>query len=127
VNRFRRLSANGVFLGPRIIPDYLAILHDEANSLQLANVGQRIPGHGHEIREFTGLNCPTASTRSIRRGRRARSSSNMRDGVARAQAQWLTLSSNARQLFTDQSSEYIPFDQPDSVIDAIREVYAQST
>lgn len=48
------------------------------------------------------------------------------DGVARAQAQWLTLSSNARQLFTDKSSEYIPFDQPDFVVDAIREVYTQS-
>jgi hypothetical protein len=48
------------------------------------------------------------------------------DKVARAQAQWLELSSNAKQLFTDRSSEYIPFDQPDFVIDAIREVYAQS-
>jgi pimeloyl-ACP methyl ester carboxylesterase len=48
------------------------------------------------------------------------------DGVARAQAQWLKLSSNARQLFTDKSSEYIPFDQPDFVVDAIREVYTQS-
>ena len=48
------------------------------------------------------------------------------DGVARAQAHWLELSSNARQLFTDKSSEYIPFDQPDFVVDAIREVYTQS-
>ena len=46
--------------------------------------------------------------------------------VARAQARWLALSSNSRQLFTDRSSEYIPFDQPDFVIDAIREVYSQS-
>lgn len=46
--------------------------------------------------------------------------------VERAQAGWLALSSNARQLFTDQSSEYIPFDQPDFVVDAIREVYSQS-
>ena len=46
--------------------------------------------------------------------------------VARAQASWLELSSNSRQLFTDKSSEYIPFDQPDFVIDAIREVYSQS-
>jgi len=29
-------------------------------------------------------------------------------------------------LFTDKSSEYIQFDQPDFVINAIREVYAQS-
>ena len=48
------------------------------------------------------------------------------DNVARAQARWLELSSNGRQLFTDKSSEYIPFDQPDFVIDAIHEVFAQS-
>lgn len=48
------------------------------------------------------------------------------DNVARAQARWLELSSNARQLFTDKSSEYIPFDQPDFVIDAIHEVFAHS-
>jgi pimeloyl-ACP methyl ester carboxylesterase len=48
------------------------------------------------------------------------------DNVARAQARWLELSSNAKQLFTDKSSEYIPFDQPDFVIDAIHEVFAQS-
>ncbi len=46
--------------------------------------------------------------------------------VAQAQAQWLGLSSNAKQLFTDKSSEYIPFDQPEFLIDAIREVYDQS-
>jgi pimeloyl-ACP methyl ester carboxylesterase len=46
--------------------------------------------------------------------------------VARKQAKWLELSSNARQLFTDKSSEYIPFDQPAFVVDAIREVYSQS-
>ena len=47
-------------------------------------------------------------------------------GVERTQAQWLGLSSNARQLFTDKSSEYIPFDQPGFVVDAIRDVYSQS-
>jgi pimeloyl-ACP methyl ester carboxylesterase len=46
--------------------------------------------------------------------------------VSRQQAQWLKLSSNARQLFTDKSSEYIPFDQPRAVVDAIRDVYLQS-
>jgi hypothetical protein len=46
--------------------------------------------------------------------------------VASEQAKWLELSSNARQLFTDKSSEYIPFDQPSFVVDAIREVYTQS-
>jgi pimeloyl-ACP methyl ester carboxylesterase len=46
--------------------------------------------------------------------------------VAREQARWLKLSSNAKQLFSDKSSEYIPFDQPRFVVDAIRDVYAQS-
>jgi pimeloyl-ACP methyl ester carboxylesterase len=46
--------------------------------------------------------------------------------VVRAQAKWLELSSNTKQLFTDESSAYIPFDQPDFVIDAIREVYDES-
>jgi pimeloyl-ACP methyl ester carboxylesterase len=46
--------------------------------------------------------------------------------IARSQAQWLTASSNARQLFTDKSSEYIPFDQPEFVIDAIHDVLLQS-
>jgi len=48
------------------------------------------------------------------------------DKVARLQARWLEGSSNAMQLFTDKSSEYIPFDQPDFVVDAIRDVYLQS-
>jgi pimeloyl-ACP methyl ester carboxylesterase len=47
--------------------------------------------------------------------------------IAHAQARWLELSSNSRQLFTDRSSEYIPFDQPDFVVAAIREVYSQAT
>ena len=46
--------------------------------------------------------------------------------VERAQAKWLALSSNSKQLFTDKSSEYIPFDRPDFVVEAIREVYSQS-
>jgi pimeloyl-ACP methyl ester carboxylesterase len=44
--------------------------------------------------------------------------------VAREQAKWLELSSNARQLFTDKSSEYIPFDHPGFVVDAVREVWS---
>jgi pimeloyl-ACP methyl ester carboxylesterase len=48
------------------------------------------------------------------------------DNVARTQAGWLEASSNAKQLFTDRSSEYIPFDQPDFVVNAIRDVYIQS-
>ena len=43
-----------------------------------------------------------------------------------AQSRLLELSSNAKQIFTQNSSEYIPFDEPDTVIDAIREVYDQS-
>jgi len=40
-----------------------------------------------------------------------------------AQARWLELSSDARQIFARDSSEYIQFDKPQAVIDAIREVY----
>jgi pimeloyl-ACP methyl ester carboxylesterase len=43
-----------------------------------------------------------------------------------AQARWLTLSSNAKQIFAHHSSEYIQFDEPETVINAIREVYEQA-
>jgi pimeloyl-ACP methyl ester carboxylesterase len=43
-----------------------------------------------------------------------------------AQTRWLGLSSNAKQIFAHHSSEYIQFDEPDTVTDAIREVYEQS-
>src|SRR6185312_5449014 len=43
-----------------------------------------------------------------------------------AQALWLTLSTNARQIFVPHSSEYIQFDAPRAVIDAIQEVYDQA-
>src|SRR5207245_7051288 len=43
-----------------------------------------------------------------------------------AQARWLDLSSNAKQIFARNSSEYIQFDEPETVINAIREVYDQS-
>ncbi len=46
--------------------------------------------------------------------------------IQAAQARWLGLSTNAKQMFTRRSSEYIPFDDPDFVVDAIREVYDQS-
>ena len=46
--------------------------------------------------------------------------------VSAAQARWLELSSNAKQIFVKQSSEYIQFDQPDAVTEAIREVLTQS-
>ena len=43
-----------------------------------------------------------------------------------AQARWLTLSSNAKQIFAHKSSEYIQFDEPETVINAVREVYEQA-
>jgi len=43
-----------------------------------------------------------------------------------AQARWLTLSSNSKQIFAHRSSEYIQFDEPETVINAIREVYDQA-
>ena len=46
--------------------------------------------------------------------------------VALAQSQWLKLSSNAKLVIADHSSEYIQFDQPDVVTEAIREVMTQS-
>jgi pimeloyl-ACP methyl ester carboxylesterase len=46
--------------------------------------------------------------------------------VARAQAKWLALSSNAKQVFVADSSEYIQFDQPAAVVDAIHEVFEQA-
>jgi len=46
--------------------------------------------------------------------------------TTRAQARWLELSSNAKQIFAQHSSEYIQFDEPETVIAAIHEVYEQS-
>jgi hypothetical protein len=46
--------------------------------------------------------------------------------VAVAQSRWLSLSSNAKQIFTRNSSEYIQFDEPQVVVDAVREVVDQS-
>lgn len=43
--------------------------------------------------------------------------------VMQVQGSWLELSSNSRQVFADRSSEYLPFDQPELVVSAIREVY----
>ena len=44
-----------------------------------------------------------------------------------AQARWLELSSNAKQIFARNSSEYIQFDEPETVINAIREVFDQGS
>ncbi len=46
--------------------------------------------------------------------------------IALAQARWLELSSNAKQVFTRNSSEYVQFDEPAVVVDAIREVFDQA-
>jgi pimeloyl-ACP methyl ester carboxylesterase len=46
--------------------------------------------------------------------------------ITMAQARWLTLSSNSKQIFTHNSSEYIQFDEPETLINAVREVYDQA-
>lgn len=46
--------------------------------------------------------------------------------ITQAQARWLALSSNSKQIFAHNSSEYIQFDDPETVISAIREVYEQA-
>jgi len=46
--------------------------------------------------------------------------------ITLAQARWLKLSTNARQVFAHHSSEYIQFDEPETVTNAIREVYDQA-
>jgi pimeloyl-ACP methyl ester carboxylesterase len=46
--------------------------------------------------------------------------------ITAAQARWLKLSSNSKQIFAHHSSEYIQFDEPETVIKAIREVYDQA-
>ena len=46
--------------------------------------------------------------------------------VALAQGKWLQLSTNAKLVIAGHSSEYIQFDAPDVVTEAIREVVTQS-
>jgi pimeloyl-ACP methyl ester carboxylesterase len=48
------------------------------------------------------------------------------DEVTKAQAGWLKLSSDAKQIFVHGSGEYIQFDRPDAVVAAIRDVYSRS-
>ena len=43
-----------------------------------------------------------------------------------AQARWLALSTNAKQIFTHNSSEYIQFDEPETLINAVHEVYDEA-
>jgi formylglycine-generating enzyme required for sulfatase activity len=45
---------------------------------------------------------------------------------ALAQSRWLELSSNSKQIFATRSSEYVQFDEPDTVVRAIREAYNSS-
>jgi len=45
------------------------------------------------------------------------------DEARKAQARWLTLSSDGEQINADHSSEYVQLDQPDVVVSAIRDVY----
>ena len=44
---------------------------------------------------------------------------------ALAQSRWLMLSSDARQVFADRSSEYIQFDDPETLVNAVREIYGK--
>jgi pimeloyl-ACP methyl ester carboxylesterase len=39
-----------------------------------------------------------------------------------AQSHWLSLSTNSKQIFVKTSSEYIQFDQPDTLVDTVKEV-----
>jgi len=43
-----------------------------------------------------------------------------------AQSRWLTLSSDSKQIFAHNSSEYIQFDDPKTLVDAVREVYEKA-
>ena len=43
--------------------------------------------------------------------------------MSKAQADWLELTTDGKQLFAPGSSEYIQLDQPEVVVGAIREVY----
>ena len=58
----------------QIIPDDLAVFHDEANALQFGDVGDRISSNGDKISKFAGLNrahavLPAQHFRSICRDR----------------------------------------------------------
>jgi pimeloyl-ACP methyl ester carboxylesterase len=46
--------------------------------------------------------------------------------ITHAQARWLAVSSNSKQIFAHSNSEYIQFDDRETVITAIREVYDHS-
>jgi hypothetical protein len=44
--------------------------------------------------------------------------------VSKAQGRWLRLSTNSKQIFALKSSEYIQLDEPEVVVEAIRDVYS---
>lgn len=46
--------------------------------------------------------------------------------IAQAQAQWLSLSSDTRQIFIRNASEYVTFDTPDEVAAIIRDVWGRA-
>ena len=46
--------------------------------------------------------------------------------IAQAQAQWLSLSSDSRQIFVKNASEYVTFDAPDDVAAIIRDVWERA-
>lgn len=45
---------------------------------------------------------------------------------ALAQSRWLQLSSNSKQIFATRSSEYVQFDEPDTLVGAIRDAFESS-
>jgi pimeloyl-ACP methyl ester carboxylesterase len=49
--------------------------------------------------------------------------SRYQERVAQAQARWLDLSSDAKQIFTRNSSEYLQFDEPDTLVRVLREIH----
>jgi pimeloyl-ACP methyl ester carboxylesterase len=52
--------------------------------------------------------------------------SRYQERVAQAQARWLGLSSDAKQIFPKNSSEYVQFDAPDTVAAVVREVWERA-
>jgi len=46
--------------------------------------------------------------------------------ITLAQARWLSLSSDAKQIFPPHSSEYVGFDDPNAIIDAVHDVYTRA-
>ncbi len=49
-------SAARTSMRRKVIPDYLAVLHHESNTIELANVSHGISGNGNEVSKFARLN-----------------------------------------------------------------------